>query len=111
MISKTQTQTTINPRRSHFVYKPVHYYQPQPQPQPYQQEAQWCDLSRFPDSLSNDDALTFEGKEFHYLDSTSSSFEDIADSFDTQDTADAQTGFSVGADGRFCGFEMFPTYI
>ena len=110
----SETQTTINPRRSHFVYKPVHYYQqqPQPQPQPYQQEAQWCcDVSRFPDSLSNDDALTFEGKEFHYLDSTSSSFEDIADSFDTQDTADTQTGFSIGADGRFCGFDMFPIYI
>ena len=75
MISKTQT--TINPRRAHFVYKPVHYYQPQHQLQPYQ-----CDLSRFPDSISpNDDALTFEGKEFHYLDSVSSSFEDIADTF------------------------------
>lgn len=111
MISKTQT--SISPRRTNYMFNAVHYYHQQPPPQPQKQENYWRDQSSLPDSLnSSNDALTFEGKEFHYLDSMSVSFdEDIVNSFDTQDTNDAHNVLSGGADGRFNGFEMFPTYI
>ena len=111
MISKTQT--SISPRRTNYMFNAVHYYHQQPPPQPKKQENYWRDQSSLPDSLiSSNDALTFEGKEFHYLDSMSVSFdEDIVNSFDTQDTNDAHNVLSGGADGRFNGFEMFPTYI
>lgn len=112
MISKTQT--IISPRRPNYVQNSIHYYQ-QPHQVPHQpksQEGLWHESSRFTDSRSNGDALVFEGKEFHYLDSMSLSFDDdIASSFDTHDTYDGQTGLSIGSDGRFSGFDMFPTYI
>ena len=68
------------------------------------------DISQFPEPFTRDDALIFEGKEFHYLDSMSLSFdEDIANSFDTQDTYNGETGLSVSTDGRFYGFDSFST--
>jgi len=64
------------------------------------------DISKFPDPLA-DDALTFEGKEFHYLDSMSFSFdEDIGTSLDPHVTISSSTGLTVDMDGKFCGFDF-----
>ena len=61
----SNSQATISPRRNNHTSFPIHYYTPQPQEHPL------YDKSKFPDPLQDDDALTFEGKEFHYLDVSS----------------------------------------
>lgn len=100
----SNSQTTISPRRSSHNFKRIHCYPPQPQ------SLTMHDISQFPEPFTRDDALIFEGKEFHYLDSMSLSFdEDIANSFDTQDTYNGETGLSVSTDGRFYGFDSFST--
>jgi hypothetical protein len=54
-----------------------------------------------------EDALTFEGKEFHYLDSLSILLEndDGIENFLEASSDDFVTGLTFGMDGKLCGFD------
>jgi hypothetical protein len=63
-------------------------------------------IPQFPDPFAEDDALLFEGKEFHYLESVSIPFmDDVISSFDTTDSGDFAT-FPIGTGGEMCGFDI-----
>lgn len=64
------------------------------------------DIFQFPDPFAEDDALLFEGKEFHYLESVSIPFmDDVISSFDTSDSGEFVT-LPVGTDGEMFGFDI-----
>lgn len=64
------------------------------------------DIPQFPDPVAEDDALLFEGKEFHYLESVSIPFmDDVISSFDTTDSGDFAT-LPIGTDGEMFGFDI-----
>ena len=100
-----QSTSTITPRinPSHVANAPTQFYPAPPAPQPPQFLSSIS--TRLPDTLLQPDTLTFEGKEFHYLDSRTLD-EDIASSFDTNGTYDVQSGLTVDTDGRMYGFDL-----
>jgi len=111
--SKVET-CSINPRTSSsYIDTPAPadcYDQQQPQLSPPNQQHQTQELlchdppllSHSSPMVSKKDTLTFEGKEFYYLDPNAASFdEDAGSCFETQ----------TSLDGRFNGFEFFPIFI
>lgn len=67
------------------------------------------ETSSVSEPLTQEDALVFEGKEFHYLDSLTllldNNENDIESILDTTTDEDYVTGLTFGPDGKLCGFD------
>jgi hypothetical protein len=67
------------------------------------------DSSSISEPLTQEDALTFEGKEFHYLDSLTLLLDnddgEIENILEANTDEDLVTGLTFGPDGKLCGFD------